>query len=57
MFPEIDTYGMGLSHMAKVPDAEPCKRCGDTGFVGHPTLPLPCPECRMVIPTGHDAGE
>jgi hypothetical protein len=57
MFPDINTFGMGLSHMAKAPDHEPCERCHDTGLVGDPTFPLLCPECRAVTSTGHDAGE
>ena len=44
---EFNTWGFGLAHMAAY---KPCSRCKDTGFVGHPMLPLPCPECTAEVP-------
>lgn len=44
--PQFDTWGMGLTHMAQsAAESDPCGRCHATGFVGHSSFPIPCPEC------------
>lgn len=39
-------FGLGASHLAA---NEPCPRCHGRRQVGHPELPLPCPECCGVV--------
>jgi hypothetical protein len=45
-------WGFGATHMALFDLDLSCARCHGRRYVGHPALPLPCPDCRPPIGIG-----